>query len=41
MPRPNVKVMVLTGGIKGWVKEFQGAMMDGFEEENWKEQLVQ
>jgi hypothetical protein len=40
MPRPNVKVLVLKGGIKGWVEEHQGAMMDGFEEENWEGLLL-
>ena len=32
-----VKVRVLEGGIKGWVKEFDGAVMEGFQEEKWQE----
>lgn len=27
---------MLKGGIKGWVKEFEGAVMEGFEEEKWQ-----
>ncbi|KAH8813186.1 Rhodanese-like domain-containing protein [Xylogone sp. PMI_703] len=33
----DLKVLILKGGIKGWVKEFQGAMMEGFEEKYWEQ----
>jgi len=36
-PRSKVRVLVLKGGIKGWVKEFEGSMMDGFEEKYWEQ----
>ena len=32
-----LEVRVLKGGIKGWVREFEGAMMEGFEEEYWEQ----
>jgi len=32
----DVKVFTLAGGIKGWVKEFDGALVDGYEEEYWE-----
>ncbi|KAG9232431.1 Rhodanese-like domain-containing protein [Amylocarpus encephaloides] len=32
-----LKVRVLKGGIKGWVNDFKGAMMDGFVEEHWEQ----
>lgn len=35
--KSNIEVLVLKGGIKGWVKEFEGMLMDGFEEGKWKE----
>ncbi|ESZ93109.1 hypothetical protein SBOR_6510 [Sclerotinia borealis F-4128] len=35
--KSNIDVSVLKGGIKGWVKEFEGMFMDGFEEGKWEE----
>ncbi|KAL3423441.1 hypothetical protein PVAG01_05188 [Phlyctema vagabunda] len=35
--RTNLKVLILKGGIKGWVKDFEGSMMDGFEEKYWEQ----
>lgn len=35
--KSNIEVAVLKGGIKGWVKEFEGMLMDGFEEGKWEE----
>jgi len=35
--KTQVKISFLEGGIKGWVKEFEGAMMEGFEEKYWKQ----
>ncbi|KAF4635016.1 hypothetical protein G7Y89_g3080 [Cudoniella acicularis] len=35
--KSSVKVLVLKGGIKGWVREFEGSMMESFEEEYWKQ----
>lgn len=35
--KSSMEVLVLTGGIKGWVGEFEGMLMDGFEEEKWEE----
>lgn len=35
--RTNMKVLVLKGGIKGWVKDFEGALVDGFEEKHWEQ----
>jgi hypothetical protein len=32
-----VQVRILKGGIKGWVREFEGSMMDGFEEKYWEQ----
>ena len=32
-----LEVRVLKGGIKGWVKDFEGSMMEGFEEEYWEQ----
>ncbi|TVY50722.1 hypothetical protein LCER1_G005965 [Lachnellula cervina] len=32
-----LKVLVLKGGIKGWVKEFEGSLMDGYEEKYWEQ----
>lgn len=31
----EVKALVLKGGIKGWVKHFEGCLVDGYEEEYW------
>jgi arsenical-resistance protein 2 len=30
--KSRLQVLVLKGGIKGWVKDFEGSMIDGFEE---------
>ena len=35
--RSEVKAFVLKGGIKGWVKDFNGSLVDGYEEEFWKQ----
>lgn len=35
--RSKVKVSTLKGGIKGWVKDFEGSMVDGFEEKYWEQ----
>ena len=35
--RSQVKAFVLRGGIKAWVRDFTGAMVDGYEEEHWKQ----
>ncbi|EHK98123.1 hypothetical protein M7I_6175 [Glarea lozoyensis 74030] len=35
--RSALKVKILKGGIKGWVKEYEGSMMDGFQEDYWKQ----
>lgn len=35
--KSSMEVLVLKGGIKGWVGEFEGMLMDGFEEEKWEE----
>lgn len=35
--RSEVKVFTLAGGIKGWVKEFEGAFVEGFEEKYWEQ----
>jgi len=32
-----LKVLVLKGGIKGWVKDFEGSMIDGYEEKYWEQ----
>jgi arsenical-resistance protein 2 len=34
----ELEALVLTGGIKEWVKEYGGRMMDGYEEEAWKDE---
>lgn len=31
-----MEVRVLKGGIKGWVKEFEGSVMEGFDESVWE-----
>jgi arsenical-resistance protein 2 len=33
----TLKVCILTGGIKGWVRDFEGAFVDGFEEGYWEQ----
>lgn len=35
--RSSLEVLVLKGGIKGWVKAFEGSMVDGFEEKYWEQ----
>jgi arsenical-resistance protein 2 len=35
--RSAVKVFFLEGGIKAWVKEFEGAMIEGFDEKYWEQ----
>lgn len=32
-----LEIRVLKGGIKGWVKEFEGSMMEGFDEKYWEQ----
>jgi arsenical-resistance protein 2 len=34
--RSAIKVFFLESGIKAWVKEFEGAMMEGFDEKYWE-----
>lgn len=35
--KSSLQVLVLRGGIKGWVKDFEGSMVDGFEEKYWEQ----
>jgi len=35
--RTSLTVRVLKGGIKGWVKEFEGSMVEGFDEKYWEQ----
>lgn len=35
--RTDVKILILEGGIKKWVKDFEGSMMDSFEEKYWEQ----
>lgn len=35
--RTALKVFVLKGGIKGWVRDFEGSMVEGFVEEYWEQ----
>jgi len=35
--KPDLKVLVLEGGIKKWVKDFEGSMVEGFEEKYWEQ----
>ncbi|KAJ5037364.1 uncharacterized protein L3040_007540 [Drepanopeziza brunnea f. sp. 'multigermtubi'] len=37
--KSELKVFVLQGGIKGWVKDFEGSMVDGFEAKYWEQFL--
>ena len=39
--KSTLKVRVLKGGIKGWVKEFEGSLMEGFVEECWEQDKAQ
>jgi len=34
--KTSLQVLTLKGGIKGWVKDFEGALVDGFEEKYWE-----
>jgi arsenical-resistance protein 2 len=33
----ELKVLVLDGGIKKWVKDFEGSMVEGFEVKYWEQ----
>jgi arsenical-resistance protein 2 len=35
--KSDLKVFTLAGGIKNWVKQFEGALVDQFEEQYWEE----
>jgi arsenical-resistance protein 2 len=35
--KSEVQVFTLAGGIKNWVKEFEGSLVDGFEEKYWEQ----
>lgn len=35
--KTDLKVLVLEGGIKKWVKDFEGSMVEGFEEGYWEQ----
>jgi hypothetical protein len=35
--RSAVKIVFLEGDIKAWVKEFEGAVMEGFDEKYWEQ----
>lgn len=35
--KSSLKVLVLKGGIKGWIRDFKGSMVDGFEEKYWEQ----
>jgi arsenical-resistance protein 2 len=35
--KSEIKVFTLAGGIKNWVKQFEGALVDGFEEGYWEQ----
>lgn len=35
--KTDLKVLVLEGGIKKWVKDFEGSMVEGFEESYWEQ----
>ncbi|KIM97974.1 hypothetical protein OIDMADRAFT_43852 [Oidiodendron maius Zn] len=35
--KTDLKVLVLEGGIKKWVKDFKGSMIEGFEEKYWQQ----
>lgn len=34
----DIEALILTGGIKGWVKRYGGAMMDWYDGKVWVEQ---
>jgi arsenical-resistance protein 2 len=36
-PGGEIKVLVLKGGVKGWVRDFEGSLMEGFVEEYWEQ----
>jgi arsenical-resistance protein 2 len=31
-----IESLVMAGGIRGWVKAYQGQMMDGYDEKAWE-----
>jgi hypothetical protein len=35
--KTSLQVLILKGGIKGWVKDFEGSLMEGFEEKYWEQ----
>jgi arsenical-resistance protein 2 len=35
--RSALRVRILKGGIKGWVREYEGSMMDGLQEKYWEQ----
>jgi len=35
--KSKVKVLVLTGGVKGWVQQFEGALMNSYQEKYWEQ----
>jgi arsenical-resistance protein 2 len=35
--KSSMRVRILKGGIKGWVRDFEGSMMEGFEEKYWEQ----
>lgn len=35
--KTDLKVLILEGGIKKWVKDFEGSMMEGFEAKHWEQ----
>ncbi|RDL33165.1 Uncharacterized protein BP5553_08604 [Venustampulla echinocandica] len=35
--RTEVKVLILKGGIKNWVKQYEGALVEGYEEKYWEQ----
>lgn len=35
--KTDIKVLILKGGIKNWVKQFEGALVEGYEEKYWEQ----
>jgi arsenical-resistance protein 2 len=33
----DLQSLVLTGGVKGWVKKYSGRMMDEYDESVWEQ----
>jgi len=33
----DIQALILTGGIKGWVKTYDGDLMDFYDEKVWKQ----